>query len=120
MTNADIQYDAENSVVRVVPTGKLTATSAHKIVKKIDALLDGKSRRQLLVDLGNMTPQNFPSDALHSLSQDFRTLKLDKQAVVLTNPLIRSFAKLVIRLAGLPHPIKFFKNCADAEKWIVA
>ncbi len=118
MEGVEISLDDSKGVVTAKPLGGITASQAANVVKRIEELLGNQQRRLLMVDLSRITPQNFPSNAVHRLSTVVRGLSLDKQAFVLNNPVLRTFANLVFKLSGAKHPFKFCETKEEAEAWL--
>lgn len=112
-----VWFDETNGIV--FNTGKPASTveAARDTLRRAAQLMEGKPRRLLLVDLTD-APLTLSSEVRETLSEESRNLKLDRQAFVVANPVLRMLAKTISRVTGASAKSGFFGTVDQAVAWL--
>ena len=94
-----------------------TVEAARESVQRMDELLAGKPRRLLLIDLTG-APVAMPSEVRRGIMDEVRKLRVDRQAFVVANPVLRMLAKAMARVGDNVGKFAFFGTSAEAVAWL--
>lgn len=111
-------YDEENDLLRVKVIGHYSTQDAVDLGKIGQELLEGKSRRQLIVDLTESTTM----ESRETRSVQNRVLKelgFTDVAYVGATAAVRIVAKVLMKLGSLNAAVDFFKTEDKALGWLM-
>jgi hypothetical protein len=112
-----VWYDEQTGIV--FNTGKPASTveAARSTLRRASELMEGKKRRLLLVDLTD-APLSLDSEVRNALMEESKGMRLERQAFVVPNPVIRMLAKAISRVTGAATKSSFAATTEDAVRWL--
>lgn len=112
-----VWYDEASGVVFNSGKPASTVQAARSTLRAAARLMEGKPRRLLLVDLTG-APLSLDADVRSALMEESKSLRLDRQAFVVPNPVIRMLAKAIARVTGAAAKSAFFQTTDEAVAWL--
>lgn len=112
-----IWFDEATGIVMNCGRTPVTVEGTRDALRQVGALLEGKSPRLLLVDLSE-APLKLAPDTRATLLEESARLKLDKQAFVVPNPVVRMLAKAIARVTSSASQAGFFGTMDEAVAWL--
>jgi len=111
-----VWYDEANGVV-ISTEAANTIEAARESVRRMSELLEGKPRRLLVIDLSG-APLNMPSEVRRGIMDEVRQLRVDRQAFVVPNPVLRMLAKAMAKVSTQVGSAAFFASTQEAVAWL--
>jgi hypothetical protein len=111
-----VWYDEASGVV-FNQDAATTVEAARKSLGRATELMEGKPRRLLLIDLSD-AKLNMSSEARRGIMDEARAIRVDRQAFVVRNPVIRMLAKAIARVTVDVNKSAFFGTPEDAVVWL--
>lgn len=112
-----VWYDEATGIVMNSGKPAVTVEATRRALQNVGELLEGKQRRLLLVDLTD-APLKLAPDTRAALLEESAKLKLDKQAFVVPNPVVRMLAKAIARVTSSAVEAGFFGTADQAVEWL--
>ena len=111
-----VWYDEASGVV-INKDAANTVEDARRSLGRVAELLEGKPRRLLLIDLSD-AKLNMPSEVRRGIMEEVRAVRVDRQAFVVPNPVIRMLAKAIARVTVHVGTSQFFATHEQAVSWL--
>jgi len=111
-----VWYDEANGVV-ISKDAASTVEAARDSVRRMDELLEGKPRRLLVIDLTD-APLTMPSEVRRGIMDEVRKLRIDRQAFIVPNPVLRMLAKAMAKVTTDAGRSSFFGSTEEAVAWL--
>ncbi|MBN2379294.1 STAS/SEC14 domain-containing protein [candidate division WOR-3 bacterium] len=113
----ELYFDEENDLIVLRIKGPFNLQDAMETTDKMDEL--GKNKRTILVmaDLREAPP--YLDKDVRKLMKDLSMrMKMEKFAMIVTNPAVRIIGKIVIATMGNAKGSAFFKTESEALAWL--
>jgi hypothetical protein len=110
-------YDEENDLLRVKVIGPYYTQDAIDLGKIGEKLLDGRARRQLIVDLKDSTTME-SRETRKVQSRVLEELGITDVAYVGATAAVRIVAKVLMKIGSLNAAANFFKTDDQALIWL--
>lgn len=111
-----VWYDEAHGVV-VSKDAANTIEAARASVVRMNELFEGKPRRLLVIDLSDARV-DMPSDVRRGIMDEVRKLRVDRQAFIVPNPVLRMLAKAMAKVGDNVGKASFFGTTEDALAWV--
>ena len=110
-------YDEENELLRVEAIGPYSTQDAITLGEIGQELLEGKPRRQLIVDLKGVTTME-SRETRTVQNRVLKELGVTDVAYVGATAAVRIVAKVLMKLGSLDTSTDFFKTDDEALNWL--
>jgi hypothetical protein len=113
----ELFFDEEKNVIVLRVKGSFNIQDAIETTDKMDELGKNKKRILVLADLRE-APPNLDKDVRQLMKDLSKRMKMEKFAMIVTNPAVRIIGKIVIATMGNAKGSAFFKTEEEALQWL--
>ncbi|NLI97714.1 hypothetical protein GX441_03525 [bacterium] len=114
-----VWFDSENQLVMANVTAALEKEEAEALMNGIKEILKEKKATKGIMDLSNAEAFEKIGKEVREVYKEYaRSLALDCAAVIVTSPVIRMLARVVLSSLGMTMTAKFVKSYEEALEWI--
>lgn len=115
--NYKMWYDEERGVLYVKTLAMLTGPDVHQLMPEMIKVFADKPHRYVIGDLSDNPTGLLTRAARQAFKEYAKDFKIDKGAIIGTNPSTKMIAKIAISVMGLSDKVKLFKTEAQALTW---
>jgi hypothetical protein len=115
--NYRMWYDEEQGVLYAKTFAMLTGPDVHQLMPEMNKIFADKPHRYVIGDLSDNPTGLLGKEARQAFKEYAKDFKIDKGAVIGTNPSTRMIAKVAISVMGLSSKVKLFKTKEEALAW---
>lgn len=116
-TVGEVKLDAPSGALHMRFVGQTTAKGADAMLDELLARLDEQERRLVILDLREASPW-LAADVRRTLSERSKRIQAEKQAVLVSNPVVRMLAKTMLVWLGPGQKVAFVKDLEEARVYL--
>lgn len=113
-----VWYNEEVEALYIQTFERLTKDDVGEIMARVNATLEGRQRRFVMVDLSEGSSDMVDKEARQAFKEIADPDDFEKLAVFGANPSVRMLAKVVLAITGVSSKTRFFKTEAQALRWL--
>lgn len=113
----EVGFDGPSSSMRMKFVGTTNADDASAMLTELIERLGKLERRLVILDLSEASPW-FSGDVRRMLSERSKLVQADKQAVIVTNPVVRMLAKTMLVWLGPRRQVQLVQNVEEARAYL--
>jgi hypothetical protein len=113
-----VWYNEEVDALYIQTFERLTKDDVGGIMDRVNAELEGRQRRYVVVDLSEGSSDMVDREARKAFKGIANPYDFEKLAVFGANPSVRMLAKVVLAITGVSSKTRFFKTEAQAIRWL--
>lgn len=115
---ANVWCDQKKGIAYQRLVGEPTADKVRSDMEMLCKALEGLERKLVLVD-AQQGPSSVTKESRAVMAEFTAKMKIDKQAFIIKNPLLRMLTKTFLKVSGSNHPTAFFATIAEGETWLM-
>jgi hypothetical protein len=114
-----IWFDEENRLVRAQGFQALTKEEVEQLMSELKEVLIEKGVRLGIMDLSRMEAyRDLSKDVREAYKEHAKRLPLDKAAIIVSSPVVRMIAKIIVSSLKLSMTTRFYTSEQEAIHWL--
>lgn len=121
MEKFTVSYDDQNEVLYLKILGLMDGEALHELLPRFQALLEGRPRRYVLVDMSESAQADasiMTREMRNSYKELMNRMDADKSAIFGASPALRMIAKIALAVTRRSNITQFFKTKEEALAWL--
>jgi len=110
-------YIDEDKIMFLRIKGELSLDDARECLDALTSKMDGPGPYPMLIDLTGRIP-GLDKEVRKYLAEQNKDPRINKQAYVITNPMVRMVARIVVAAQDSADNARFFKTPEEALGWL--
>jgi hypothetical protein len=116
--NYDVWLEEDTHTVYLKTFRTMTADDVHELMDRADNEFRDKEIDYCLIDMSEATSEPIPKETRKAFKEYAESISYEKIAIVVTSPITRMLARIVLVVAGRPGESRFFPSVEEARAWL--